>query len=88
MSASREHPGLAQTFEASERQLMELQHAHRQVCQLCEVTEDFRRDCRMGVVLREAWWEAWKLLHEPSRWTHVEVVGPLRQPPANVGGSA
>jgi hypothetical protein len=69
--------GLAETFERDEAALLQLLDAHRLVCPLCEAGDNLRSDCRMGSVLREAWWDAWRLLREPSRWTVVEVIAPL-----------
>ncbi len=76
---SAEHgKGLSSEIEAHEELLLAMLKEHRASCQLCHDRDDLWVTCALGEVLRGAWFNAFLLLIQPSRWSTVETVRPFQ----------
>lgn len=68
----------SEEIEAHEQLLLAMLREHRESCRLCHDREDFWVTCQLGEVLRSAWFNAFRLLITPTRWSTTETVRPFQ----------
>lgn len=61
-------------IQGHEELLLALLRDHRASCPLCHDRDDLWVTCKLGEVLRGAWFSAFRLLMHPTTWSDVETV--------------
>jgi hypothetical protein len=64
-------------IQAHEELLLAMMREHRTTCGLCHDRDELWVTCRLGEVLRGAWFNAFRLLQQPTTWSLVETVRPF-----------
>ena len=65
-------------IEAHEELFLAMLREHRDTCGLCHDRDDLWVTCRLGEVLRGAWFNSFRLLMQPATWSSIETVRPFQ----------